>query len=350
VAALTISANPDLTALDVVSILKSTASRDISLDGYPRTPSASFDTNTSWDISPISPFDAPGFSNIGAPEGSWSPWFGHGRVDAAAAVAEALRRKTGGVPEETLTPSASPALNIPDANPTGVSSTINVAADMTISSMKISVDITHTFIGDLKITLTTPLGTAIVLHDRNGGGTDNLQKTFDLTSTPALGALTGKSAKGDWVLLVQDLASADTGRLNRWSMEIKGRTSGVINVSESPGIAIPDNNLTGIERTLVVNETGNINDVEVSVDITHTFIGDLNVTLVSPAGTSVPLHQRAGGDADNIIQTYTPATKPQLQTLRGQPMQGTWRLRIADLEAQDVGKLNKWGLKITKGV
>jgi subtilisin-like proprotein convertase family protein len=35
----------------------------------------------------------------------------------------------------------------------------------------------------LKITLTTPLGTAIVLHDRNGGGTDNLQKTFDLTST-----------------------------------------------------------------------------------------------------------------------------------------------------------------------
>jgi len=97
-----------------------------------------------------------------------------------------------------------------------------------------------------------------------------------------------------------------------------------------------------------VNDTGNINDVEVSVDITHTFIGDLNVTLVSPAGTSVPLHQRAGGGADNIIQTYTPATKPQLQTLRGQTMQGTWRLRIADLEAQDVGKLNKWGLKITK--
>ena len=348
VAALTISANPDLTALEVVSILKSTASRDISLDGYPRTPSASFDTNTSWDISPIAPFDAGAFNNIGAPDGTWSPWFGHGRVDAAAAVAEALRRKTGGVPEETLTPSASPALNIPDANPTGVSSTINVAADMTISSIKISVDITHTFIGDLKITLNTPLGTAIVLHDRNGGGTDNLQKTFDLTSTPTLGGLTGKSAKGDWVLLVQDLASVDTGRLNRWSMEIKGRTSGVVNVSESPGVAIPDNNLTGIERALGVSDTGNINDVEVSVDITHTFIGDLNVTLVSPAGTSVPLHQRAGGSADNIIQTFTPATKPQLQTLRGQTMQGTWRLRIADLEAQDVGKLNKWGLKITK--
>ena len=131
-------------------------------------------------------------------------------------------------------------------------------------------------------------------------------------------------------------------------MEIKGRTGAAVNVSEAPGVTIPDNNLTGIERTLVVNDAGNINDVEVSVDITHTFIGDLNVTLVSPAGTSLALHQREGSSADNIIQTYTPATKPQLQTLRGQAMQGNWRLRIADLEAQDVGKLNKWGLKITK--
>ena len=48
-------------------------------------------------------------------------------------------------------------------------------------------------------------------------------------------------------------------------------------------MAIPDNSLTGIERTLVVNDAGNINEVEVSVDITHTFIGDLNVALVSPA-------------------------------------------------------------------
>jgi subtilisin-like proprotein convertase family protein len=350
VAALTISANPDLTALEVVSILKQTASRDVSLDSYPRTPSASFDPNPAWDISPIAPFDAGAFNNIGTPEGTWSPWFGHGRIDAARAVAEAIRRKSGGVPEETLTPSTSPALVIPDASPIGVRSTIIVASDLTISSIKVSVDITHTFIGDLKITLNPPLGTAIVLHDRNGGGTHNLQKTFDLSSTPGLGALTGKTAKGDWVLFVQDLAAADTGRLNRWSMEIKGTTGAVVNVSEAPGVAIPDNSLTGIERTLVVNDAGNINEVEVSVDITHTFIGDLNVALVSPAGTSVPLHQRAGDSADNIIQTYTLATKPQLLTLRGQPMQGTWRLRIADLEAQDVGKLNKWGLKITKAV
>jgi subtilisin family serine protease len=96
VAALTISANPNLTALDVVSILKSTASRDISFDGYPRTPSASFDTNTSWDISPISPFDAPGFSNIGAPEGSWSP----GLATAGSTLPQRSPKLSGARPEE----------------------------------------------------------------------------------------------------------------------------------------------------------------------------------------------------------------------------------------------------------
>ncbi|HEX5886611.1 MAG TPA: proprotein convertase P-domain-containing protein [Pyrinomonadaceae bacterium] len=91
-----------------------------------------------------------------------------------------------------------------------------------------------------------------------------------------------------------------------------------------------------------------VDDVEVAVDITHTFIRDLQVTLVSPQGTNVPLHQRTGGDADNIIKTYTSANTPQLQTLRGQPIQGAWRLRVADLEAADLGKLNNWSLKIQR--
>lgn len=347
VAALTISANPDLTALEVVSILKQTASKDVSMDAYPRTPPASFDANPTWDISPIAPFNAGAFNNIGAAEGTWSPWFGHGKVDASNAVAEALRRK-GGTAEETITQASSPALDIPDVNPAGVSNTINVPTDLTMSSVKVAVDITHTYIGDLRLTLTAPSGTAVVLHDRNGGNADNIQRTFDLNSTPALGALAGKSAKGDWTLLVQDLATADKGRLNRWELEIKGQKDAVVNAAETPGVTIPDNNLTGIERTLTVAGSGNVKDVEVAIDITHTFIGDLLVTLISPAGTSVPLHQRTGGSADNIIKTYTPAATPQLQTLRGQPLQGAWRLRIVDLEAADVGKLNRWALKIVR--
>ena len=225
---------------------------------------------------------------------------------------------------------------------------ITIASATLISSVKVSIDITHTFIGDLRLTVTAPSGTAIGLRDRNGGNAQNIQKTFDLTSTPTLGSLAGQSAKGDWILLVQDLAAADTGRLNRWELEIKGQQDAFVSLSETPGITIPDNSLTGIERTLSATESGTVKDVEIAIDITHTFIGDLQVSLVSPAGTVVPLHQRTGDDADNLIKTYTTATTPQLQALRGQPVQGAWRLRVNDLEKADEGKLNKWSLKIAR--
>lgn len=94
IAALILSANPDLTALEVISILKQTASKDLSLEVYPRTPSANYDLNPTWDVSPIAPFNQGNFTDIGDPDGTWSPWFGHGRVDAAAAIEEALHRRT----------------------------------------------------------------------------------------------------------------------------------------------------------------------------------------------------------------------------------------------------------------
>ena len=81
--------------------------------------------------------------------------------------------------------------------------------------------------------------------------------------------------QGNWQLLVQDLATSDTGRLNRWEIEITPSANAAMTLSETPGMAIPDNNPTGIERQLTTNETGTVNALEVTVDITHTFIGDL---------------------------------------------------------------------------
>ena len=36
-----------------------------------------------------------------------------------------------------------------------------------------------------------------------------------------------------------------------------------------------------------------------------------------------------------------------LATLRGQPINGNWKLKVSDVVGQDVGKLNKWSLKIS---
>jgi len=90
VAALVISANPRLTAPEVVSVLKRTAFKNLDVSDYARTPPATYDPGPTWDVSPVAPFDSGAFRD-GDSAGSWSPWFGHGRVDAAAAVTEALR-------------------------------------------------------------------------------------------------------------------------------------------------------------------------------------------------------------------------------------------------------------------
>lgn len=87
IAALVISVNHQLTAPEVIAILKRTASKRFDTTPYPRTPPAVFDQNPTWDVSPV---DNPAFVDIGDPDGTWSPWFGHGRVDARGAVAEAM--------------------------------------------------------------------------------------------------------------------------------------------------------------------------------------------------------------------------------------------------------------------
>jgi subtilisin-like proprotein convertase family protein len=349
IVALTISANPDISALDVIDILKQTASKNLNFDGYPRTPPASFDNDPTWDVSPVAPFNRGDFTNTGDANGTWSAWFGHGRVDAAAAVAEALRRR-GPTVEETLRKVSSPGAAIPDNAPVGVRDIIHVSQAAVVASVKVTLDITHTYIGDLIVTLKAPSGTAVTLHNRNGGSADNIRRSFDLASTPGLSTLVGQSAEGDWMLQVQDLAAQDVGTLNRWELEIAAQPDASVALEETPGVTIPDNNPSGIERSLIIDASGRVKDLEVALDITHTYVGDLLVTLVSPAGTSVTLHNRSGGSADNIIKTYTSATTSGLQALRGESVQGAWKLRVADLEAIDVGKLNRWALKISPQV
>ena len=60
------------------------------------------------------------------------------------------------------------------------------------------------------------------------------------------------------------------------------------------------------------------------------------------------LHERSGAQADSLQATYTAATTPALAALAGQPIAGPWRLRVADLERADVGKLVRWRLVLKR--
>ena len=76
------------------------------------------------------------------------------------------------------------------------------------------VDIEHTWIGDLRISLSHN-GKEVIVMDRQGGGNDNLSETFYVSE------FDGESITGDWVLTVKDLMDKDTGRLLSWTITFK---------------------------------------------------------------------------------------------------------------------------------
>ncbi|MCW5700759.1 MAG: S8 family serine peptidase, partial [Rhodospirillales bacterium] len=195
IAALVISANPALSAAEVISVLKRTASKDLDFGNWPRTPPASFDPDTSWDVSPVAPFDDGAFVDIGHSDGTWSPWYGHGRVDALAAVSDAISKIAPGPGgAESFQGTDAPDRSIPDNSDKGIKSKIECGADFVIQQVRVDVEIPHTFIGDLHVTLTSPAGTSVVLHDRSGGNADDLVRAYDSTTSPALSVFAGEPA------------------------------------------------------------------------------------------------------------------------------------------------------------
>lgn len=102
--------------------------------------------------------------------------------------------------------------------------------------------------------------------------------------------------------------------------------------------AIRDNST--IESPIAVSgRTGNApSNLQVAVRILHTYKGDLKVDLIAPNGTVYVLHNRTGGSADNIIQTFTVNASAVAAN-------GTWRLRVSDNAAGDTGTLDSWSLR-----
>ncbi|MGI5402666.1 S8 family peptidase [Streptomyces sp. CA-135486] len=79
--------------------------------------------------------------------------------------------------------------------------------------------------------------------------------------------------------------------------------------------------------------------LSVPVDIKHTYIGDLRIDLVAPDGTVYNLKAYgSGGSTDNVITTYTVNASSEAAN-------GTWKLRVGDNAAQDVGKIDSWALQ-----
>jgi subtilisin-like proprotein convertase family protein len=241
------------------------------------------------------------------------------------------------------------AMPIPDNNPAGISSRIHIAAAGRVSRVAVGIDIQHSYIGDLQVTLASPGGVKVVLHQRAGGSRDDLSLRLDSASVAALAALVGQPAGGDWLLLVSDHEGQDVGTLQRWSLDltVEAAAGGSTRGEATPRLAIPDNNPAGVSSSIAIGRAGSVRQLKVAVDITHTYIGDLRIELASPGGRSVVLHAQLGGGDDNLVVSYDSAAPlSPLAQLAGQPMQGDWTLRVVDTAAIDTGTLNHWSLEI----
>ncbi|MEU3606371.1 M4 family metallopeptidase [Streptomyces sp. NPDC035033] len=103
-------------------------------------------------------------------------------------------------------------------------------------------------------------------------------------------------------------------------------------------VSVPDNGAAVTSSVTVTGRTGNApSNLSVGVDIVHTYIGDLIVDLVAPDGSVYNLHNRTGGSADNISQTYTVNASSEVAN-------GVWKLRVQDRASIDTGYINSFKL------
>lgn len=120
-------------------------------------------------------------------------------------------------------------------------------------------------------------------------------------------------------------------------------------------------NVSGLVPTSI--DTLNFGLETVCLDITHTYVSDLEVSLVAPDGTTCLLFASIGGGGDDITNTclnqdapnpissgsppYGGTFSPMNQfglVNNNQNPNGTWYLRIKDNYNADQGMLNSWSI------
>jgi serine protease len=119
---------------------------------------------------------------------------------------------------------------------------------------------------------------------------------------------------------------------------VSGGSTGGTTFTSTSAVSIPDNG-SAIESSIAVSgRSGNApSALQVGVDITHTYRGDLVIDLVAPDGSTYRLKSSSSDSADNVSTTYTVNASSETAN-------GTWKLRVQDTAAQDTGRLNSWKL------
>lgn len=130
-------------------------------------------------------------------------------------------------------------------------------------------------------------------------------------------------------------------------------------------VSIPDNSSPGATSVITVADDKAVVDLDVLVDITHTYDGDISLHLEGPNSIEIVLANRRGSSGDNFTATifddeattpitsgsapFTGSFQPEepLATFDGVIAAGDWTLRVEDHAGQDLGTIDSFALTFT---
>ena len=197
VAALVLSANPMLSAVEVKEIIENSADKIID----PRR-----DRQLGLQLGT---YNAQGHSR----------WFGYGKVNARVAVQVASTQFVDvDDPQFSAEETNDLEMEIPDDYSAGVTSLVAFEDIGVIKDVAVQVAIAHEYLGDVEIHLRTVNGKTLLLQNRTLGSQTTLNKTYTPTNTAILKELVGMDITGEWSLWVVDHSPTDTGSLKNWSL------------------------------------------------------------------------------------------------------------------------------------
>jgi len=118
-----------------------------------------------------------------------------------------------------------------------VTTSVVYLEDLPLSDVNVNLQINHSYLEDLIVTLISPAGTRVTLIANTCGDLDNIDAVFDddgdpivcsgspaisgnITPLGSLSSLRGESILGEWILEIQDTASSDGGSLVGFSLDI----------------------------------------------------------------------------------------------------------------------------------
>lgn len=282
--------------------------------------------------------------------------------------------------------------------------------------MNVTTALPHTFAADLDVTVTSPAGTVVTLTSDNGGSADNVfdGTVWDDSANPAgqvpytlndglvtdhgylnlvlasplvpeeaLGAFIGEDPNGTWTITISDDNGGDSGTLTSWSLSLT-------TFAGAPAVSAPatfeQTTPTPIADAAVATSTLDVSGLTAPVcnailrtTLPHTFAGDIDMTLTSPAGTVVTVTSDNGGPNDNVfagtvwnvtanpagqvpynandglvtdnlyvnLVTATPLVPEEsMSAFLGEAGNGTWTITVSDDTAGDSGSLDAWSLEL----